>query len=110
MAVTRSKDKMTPEQLKYIREWAKDGNQARYYDMIPSWCLHVTTRGRSNTERHLDTFAMTIARLADALEITGDVCDGLYNDLCASPGAPLVKAKASSFMAEIANLHEGLLG
>lgn len=57
---------MTPEQIQYVREWAKRGNEWRVWDVIMSgFSIYHTPNGEMC---RLNSAGLTIARLADALE------------------------------------------
>jgi len=67
--------------------------------------------GMDGNEFQLNSAGLLIAKLTDALELTGNTCEAIYSLLCADPSVSLlVKARASGMMADVARAHEGILG
>lgn len=74
---------MTPEQIQYVREWAKSGNRPRSIDrdqirQLPCLSLIGPHDGALAT---LNSAGLTIARLADALEQANHTAEDMEHAL-----------------------------
>ena len=71
---------MTPDEITYIREWAKKNEWRNWHD-VPSfakYCLSDSSdRGLPSLSLRLNNYGLTIASLADAFEQACETADSI---------------------------------
>lgn len=93
---------MKPEQLKYIRDWAKDGNAWKRPCLCTGMPMDVMRErwgGMDGNELQLNSAGLTIAKLADALEQANETAESgqwcLMMDTAARPHKQLTTMRAN---------------